>query len=162
MEEKLIQITEVNREGSFPELKLKNLGKKSVLIVEGEELAGAKQNRIVNSSFLIARKTEVVIPVSCVEPGRWRYKSEAFESGKKMMHASLRKAHQEDVKFSLEQGRGYESDQGRIWRKLSEKSARMNVESPTGAMADVYETKEKTGFHSIIGFQRFSRRRRRG
>jgi len=74
----LIQITELDNEGSVHELKLSNLGKKTVLIIKGEELVGAKQNRIVNSSFLIAGKTKVVIPVSCVEQGRWK------ESIKKM------------------------------------------------------------------------------
>ena len=44
------------------------------MIIEGQELARAKQNRIVNSSFLIAGKTKVVIPVSCVEQERWRYR----------------------------------------------------------------------------------------
>jgi hypothetical protein len=57
-----------------------------------------------------------------------------------MMHASLRRAHQEDVKFSLKRGNGYRSDQGRIWRDIEEKSARMEVKAPTGAMADVYES----------------------
>jgi len=142
LDKDLIQITELDTEGSVPELKLKNLGKKSVLIIEGEELVGAKQNRIVNSSFLIAGKTEIVIPVSCVEQGRWSYRSETFASGEKMMHASLRREHQEDVKFSLKQGKGYRSDQSRIWDNISEKSARMRVESPTNAMADVYESYE--------------------
>jgi ARG and Rhodanese-Phosphatase-superfamily-associated Protein domain len=142
LDKKLIRITELDTEGSVPELKLKNLGKKSVLIIEGEELVGAKQNRIVNSSFLIAGKTEVVIPVSCVEQGRWSYRSESFVSGKRMMHASLRRAHQEDVKYSLKQGRGYRSDQGRIWNNISEKIDRMEVPSSTGAMADVYESHE--------------------
>ena len=142
LDKDLIQITELGTEGSVPELRLKNSGKKRVLIVEGEELVGAKQDRIVNSSFLIAGKTEVVIPVSCVEQGRWSFRSEAFTSGKKMMHASLRREHQEDVKFSLKRGRGYQSDQSRIWNNISEKSARMRVSSPTGAMADVYESYE--------------------
>ena len=74
LDKDLIQITELDTQGSVPELKLQNLGKKSVLIIEGEELVGAKQNRIVNSSFLVAGKTEVVIPVSCVEQGRWSYR----------------------------------------------------------------------------------------
>lgn len=142
LDQNFIQITELDAEGSVPERKLKNLGKKSVLIIEGEELVGAKQDRIVNSSFLIAGKTEVVIPVSCVEQGRWSYRSETFESGKKMMPASLRREHQEDVKFSLKQGRGYQSDQSRIWDNISEKSARMSVESPTHAMADVFDSYE--------------------
>jgi hypothetical protein len=33
--------------------------------VDGEELIGAKQNRIVNATFLIAGQTEITIPVSC-------------------------------------------------------------------------------------------------
>jgi hypothetical protein len=50
-----IRITEVDKEGNVPELKLVNLGTKKVLIIEGEELAGAKQNRTVNSTFLIGK-----------------------------------------------------------------------------------------------------------
>jgi hypothetical protein len=142
LNQNLIQITELDNEGSVPELKLLNRGEKGVLIIEGEELVGAKQNRIVNSSFLIAGKTEVVLPVSCVEQGRWNYRSELFESGKIMMHASLRREHQQDVCYSLSRGEGYRSDQGRIWNNISEKSARMGVESPTYAMADVYESYE--------------------
>ena len=153
LDQSLIQITELDTEGSVPELKLKNLGKKSVLIIEGEELVGAKQNRIVNSSFLIAGKTEVVIPVSCVEQGRWSYRSESFVSGKRMMHASLRRVHQEDVKNSLKRGRGYRSDQGRIWDNIAEKVDRMEVHSPTGAMADVYESYEDPLFESLKEFQ---------
>ena len=136
----IIRITELDNEGSVPELKLNNLGIKSVLIIEGEELVGAKQNRIVNTSFLIAGKTEVIIPVSCVEQRRWSYRSERFESGKKMMHASLRREHQEEVRFSLKHGDGYRSNQGRIWNDIAEKSARMRVDAPTGAMADVFES----------------------
>ncbi|RZB36278.1 MAG: hypothetical protein SRB2_02103 [Desulfobacteraceae bacterium Eth-SRB2] len=153
LDKDLIQITELNTQGSVPELRLQNLGKKSVMIIEGEELVGAKQNRIVNSSFLISGKTEVVLPVSCVEQGRWSYRSEAFESGKKMMPASLRREHQKDVKFSLKRGRGYQSDQSRIWDNISEKSARMNVESPTHAMADVYESYEGKLSEFINKFQ---------
>jgi flavodoxin len=153
LDKDLIQIAELDTQGSVPELKLKNSCKKSVLIIEGEELVGAKQNRIVNSSFLIAGKTEVIIPVSCVEQGRWRYKSKTFASGKKMMHASLRMEHQEDVKLSLKCGRGYQSDQSRIWNNISEKSARMKVESPTHAMADVYESYEDKLSEFINKFQ---------
>jgi hypothetical protein len=153
LDQSLIQITELDTEGSVPELKLKNLGKKSVLIIEGEELVGAKQNRIVNSSFLIAGKTEVVIPVSCVEQGRWSYRSESFVSGKRMMHASLRRAHQEDVKYSLKRGSGYRSDQGRIWKNIAEKIDRMEVPSPTAAMADVYESYEDSLSESLKEFQ---------
>jgi hypothetical protein len=138
----LVRITELDNGASVPELKLKNLGKKKVLIIEGEELIGAKQNRIVNSSFLIVGKTEVIIPVSCVEQGRWNYKSESFKSGKRMAHPSLRREYQQDVSYSIRQGEGYRSNQDRIWNNIAEKSVRMNVDAPTGAMADVFDSYE--------------------
>ena len=47
-------ITEISTGGSVLELKLVNKPPDKVLVVDGEELMGAKQNRIVNVSFLIA------------------------------------------------------------------------------------------------------------
>ena len=67
LESDLIQVTELSTEGSAPELKLINSGENRVLIMEGEELVDAKQNRIINISFLIAARSETVIPVSCVD-----------------------------------------------------------------------------------------------
>ena len=62
---------EVSRGGSVPELKVVNKSDRMLLILDGEELVGAKQNRIVNTTILIAGNTATVIPVSCVEQGRW-------------------------------------------------------------------------------------------
>ena len=142
LDQNLVQITELNQAGSVPELRLYNKGKKKLLIVEGEELVGAKQNRIVNATFLVAGNTEIVIPVSCVEQGRWRYDSNKFSSGRKMMHASLRRNHQMDVKFSLKHGDGYRSNQGRIWEDIDGKLDRMKVAAPTSALSDAYESYE--------------------
>ena len=86
---------------------------------------GANQNRIVNATFLIAGKTETIIPVSCVEQGCWHHDSDAFRSGDKMMHASLRRNHQTAVKSSLRQGRGYRSNQGKLWEDISGKLGRV-------------------------------------
>jgi len=44
LEQRLANVTEVDQGGSVPELKVINRGRKSVLIVEGEELVGAKRN----------------------------------------------------------------------------------------------------------------------
>jgi len=139
IDEGLIEITEVNESGSVNDLALKVRGKKPVLLIEGEELKGAKQNRLINASFLIAGGTKTKIPVSCVEEGRWRYSSREFSSGKKMMHASLRREAQATVKESLERGSGHRSDQGRVWSNIAETSRRMKVASPTMAMADVFD-----------------------
>jgi hypothetical protein len=48
----------------------------AVLIVDGEELVGAKQNRVVNLTILVPAQQTVVIPVTCVEQGRWHHVSQ--------------------------------------------------------------------------------------
>ncbi len=135
----VVEITEVSQGGSVPDLRLINKSASKLLVVDGEELVGAKQNRIVNASFLIAGQTEITIPVSCVEQGRWAYRSQKFASGEKVMSAILRCKNQRSVAMNLQEGIGYRSDQGMIWDELALKSERMAVHSSTGAMADLFE-----------------------
>ena len=52
----LAEVTEVSKDGSVPDLKLNNKSINNLLVVDGEELVGAKQNRIVNATFLLFRK----------------------------------------------------------------------------------------------------------
>lgn len=73
-------VEEVSEAGSVPDRLVENKGNIRVLFLEGEELIGAKQNRILNTSVLIAAGTKIKIPVSCVEQGRWRYRSRHFGS----------------------------------------------------------------------------------
>ena len=61
-----------------------------VLIPEGDELVGAKQNRTVNSTALIAADSELVLSVSCVERGRWSRRPRSFASNGATPHLSLR------------------------------------------------------------------------
>ncbi len=149
LEKDLVQITEVDESGSVPELLLLNRGQQNLLIIEGEELVGAKQNRIVNASFLIPGKTEVKLPVSCVEHGRWDYSSREFKTSDKVMHASLRRTSQQDVCFNMEGGRGFHSDQLKIWEDISGKAHRLKAKAPTEAMSDVYES-SKDGLETYL------------
>jgi len=64
------RVTEISAEGHVPELRVKNSDNTPVLILDGEELIGAKQNRIVNVTILVPPQSEIVIPVSCIEAGR--------------------------------------------------------------------------------------------
>ena len=79
------EVIEVSKDGSVPDLKLINRSPNKLLVVDGEELIGAKQNRIVNATFLNAGHTEIILPVSCVEQGRWAYRSPKFCSGEKII-----------------------------------------------------------------------------
>jgi len=134
-----VHVTEKSEQGSVPELRLINSGKSNVLIVEGEELVGAKQNRMVNLTFLVAAMSEVLIPVSCVEQGRWNYRTPDFHSGQKVMHFSLRRSHQNAIKDNIRAGRGLQADQMRVWDDIHQKSVQMSVHSPTGALTDLFD-----------------------
>jgi len=67
----LAHVTEVSEQGRVPELCFVNEAELSVFLLDGEELIGAKQNRVLNVSLLIPPQKSVPIPVSCVEQGRW-------------------------------------------------------------------------------------------
>ena len=66
--------------GSVPELVVENPLAERVLLYDGEELVGAKQNRILNVSVLVEAKSTLTIPVSCVEQGRWSRTLGAFRA----------------------------------------------------------------------------------
>jgi hypothetical protein len=71
-------ITETSANGSVRELLVVNRGNKPVLLMDVEELAGAKQNRVLNTSIVLKEASETKIPVSCRERGRWSYASKGF------------------------------------------------------------------------------------
>jgi hypothetical protein len=125
-----------------PNLQVKNNGQIAILILTGEELVGAKQNRIVNATFMIGAGHSVTLPVSCVEQGRWQYRGKDFRSENRMSSPMLRKGVQQDVMGAMGEGLGFRANQSRVWTELSEKSLRMKVRSDTGAMSDIYESYE--------------------
>ncbi len=139
LSEDLIQVVEVDKEGSVPELKVINKSPLMILILDGEELVGAKQNRIVNTTILIQGNATIVIPVSCVEQGRWSYDSPRFYSQSRVMSPSLRAMKSEQIHHSIRVSGEYRSDQGAIWNEISEKAGRRGATSPSMAMASIYE-----------------------
>src|SRR5688572_21551670 len=70
-----ITIEEVSEAGAVPTLRLVSSADRPVLLLDGEELIGAKQNRVLNTTVLVGAHSRLTIPVSCVEQGRWRYAS---------------------------------------------------------------------------------------
>jgi len=142
LEKRLLVIKEVSAQASVPELKVINNAGVSVLLLDGEELAGAKQNRVLNTTILIREKSELVIPVSCTEQGRWSYQTEEFYNSENLLSPKSRAKKASSVSDSLKEGGNYRSDQGVIWDDIQAMSADAGVHSPTGAMRDVFEGKK--------------------
>ena len=57
-------------------VKLKNNSISPLILLDGEEIAGSIQNRIIAQTMMIPPKSEIEIPVNCSEKGRSTYKSE--------------------------------------------------------------------------------------
>jgi hypothetical protein len=133
------EITEVNDGGQIPELKIVVKGATPVLLLDGEELIGAKQNRVLNLTILAPAQRATVIPVSCVESGRWRRMSRAFASSPRTQFAEGRAAKMRQVTASLNAAGRRASDQHDVWRRIADKSARLNAPSDTSAMSAVFE-----------------------
>lgn len=132
------EITEVSEQGSVPELRFRNRGAKPTLIVDGEELVGAKQNRVVNLTILVAARSGLTIPVSCVEAGRWRARTRKFTTSPRTHYASGRAKRMAQVSASIRSERSYRSDQSEVWADIASKSARLRANSPTSAMAALF------------------------
>src|SRR5512144_240306 len=136
-------ITEVSESGSVLELRFVNDSDRRILLVDGEELVGARQNRILNLSILVGKRQDVVIPVSCVERGRWAYRSRHFGSAKRSLYAKARATKMRDVSFSLHASGERSSNQRELWASIERKQHAMGVESPTEAMSDIYVDRER-------------------
>jgi hypothetical protein len=131
-------VSEVSNAGSVPELFVINKGDAAVLLVDGEELVGAKQNRVLNTSVLIRAKSETKIPVSCVEQGRWAYSSAHFSPSSAIMANKSRARKSRSVSASLSEGSSYCADQGEVWQEVHKLQAKAGTASPTSAMSDVF------------------------
>jgi hypothetical protein len=135
-----VTVEEVNESGSVPNLLVDNRSDALVLFLEGEELRGAKQNRVLNTSVLAAAKARTTIPVSCVEQGRWHYRSRHFGAGGSHASYKLRHVLKKSVTRSAAEGHGHGSDQGEVWKEVGRQMASLGSHSFTGAMADTYES----------------------
>jgi hypothetical protein len=117
-------VRELSEAGSVETLVFDNKLDEAVLLYEGEELVGAKQNRIVQRTALIAPKTVTALPVHCVEQGRWAYRTRVFSSAPRTATPELRRA---------------KGSQARVWQAVAAKNARLDVDAPTGAAEAAFE-----------------------
>ena len=147
------RITELPNGGSVPELQFENKSSKPVLLLDGEELIGAKQNRTLNLTILAPPQSVTVIPVSCVEAGRWHPESDAFRSAPHFMYSKARARKAQQVTECMSFMGARRSDQAEVWNEIAGKGSRMNASSPTQAMAAVYESHSSSTEEYVRAFE---------
>jgi hypothetical protein len=132
--DKRFAITEVSSSGVVQELRVSNGTDGPVLLVDGEQLLGAKQNRVVNLTILVPAHATLTVPVSCVEQGRWSWARPEFVPAPDMLYASGRARKIRDVTDSMRQRGDYRGNQAALWGDVAKLSSSYAVQSTTGEM----------------------------
>ena len=129
-------ISEIDEHGSVPQLLVRNPLAEDVLLYDGEEVVGAKQNRVLEASVLVPALATQKIPVACVEAGRWHDSGRDFEASDRVAHPEVRRRKSSDLEHApLSSG----SSQSTVWSAIDERLAASQVHSLTSALADVHE-----------------------
>ena len=125
-------------QATVPELVAQNPTDKPILIVEGEQLIGGKQNRVINTTVLAPPMSRLHIPVSCIEQGRWG-RARAYRKGACRTPSSVRARLQESLNAPAQGEAPRQGDQGAVWEEVDSVLHRLGVQSATAAAADAEE-----------------------
>lgn len=134
-------ITELSEDGTVPWLLAKNALDKKVLLIEGEEVLGGKQNRTINVTILLAEQSATKIPVSCVEAHRWAKRTEEFEDSGRIVDFNVRSHKLKEYALKPQSRLEHRPNQNVVWEAVDETLEQYEVDSETLAAYDVYRVK---------------------
>jgi hypothetical protein len=99
------------------------------------------QNRVLNSTVLIAAQQKTILPVSCVEHGRWHQEEGVnFSASEDIAYSRLRSKNAVSAARSARREGTRRVDQGEVWEDVALKHQERAVQhSATGAMKDAYD-----------------------
>jgi len=147
---------DVSDSGRVEDVNVKNSGSRPVLIVDGEEIVGAKQNRVFNSSLMVAPGKTVVAKVSCVEQGRWSTASTSFSTAGTQLFARARQMNTQAVAGSMASASTPVGDQTEVWDRVARKNEALGVPSETRAMHEAYRLRREDVDHGKTRSERSS------
>ena len=116
--------------GSVNQVVARNHGAVPVLVLEGEAIVGAKQNRAVVETVLIGAGQTVSVPVGCVQHGRWSASWGKFDIAPLPVDPSIRKH------TVMEAAAAGHVNQARLWADVAASLSSLEIRSTT---ADYYE-----------------------
>lgn len=137
MLEKNVIISELDS-AQLEHVRLQNRSDHRIFVLDGEEITGAWQNRIATTAAFIDTKSEILLPTSCVEQGRWAGDRQ-FTVGNSCSFPSLRALLCKDVTSSLNKTRTFQANQERVWKSVRNKLDSLKVQSITSSMHDVFQ-----------------------
>jgi len=141
IKKKEAEVTEVDEHGRVPTLKVHNRSTTPLLIPEGEILMGAKQNRVTNITVMVHAASEIKLPVSCVEQGRWHHRSRRFRSRYSAPPSVRAKKTRSVLRNRAATGEAL-SDQREVWECVAENLYACSAVSDTGSVTAAFEATE--------------------
>lgn len=131
-------ISELTAMGSVSQLSALNNTGDYLLLTDADVLTGAKQNRIVNRSVLLAPSGKTVIEVSCVERLRWNYRSTSFSTSGSVADPTLRGRKAGTFsRMKPEHGMDFRGTQGEVWDHVSANLACEGLRSQTESYSEL-------------------------
>ena len=125
-------------DASVPDLTVTNPGASPLLLVEGEQFIGGKQNRTINVSVLVAAGATLKIPVSCLEAGRWGRRRD-FRPAATHAPRRVRRTLHDAVASQAGTAQARRGAQSEVWSAIDGELRVMRMRSPTAAIADADE-----------------------
>lgn len=108
----------------------RNLADRPVLVLEGESIVGAKQNRVITLDVVLGPGDEIPLPVGCVEQGRWHHTSPSFSHSESPVEPAMRASTSREMSAS---GR---VDQARLWKDVG---SRLRSKQVASSSSDYFE-----------------------
>lgn len=135
-------ISELTASGSVGQLAAINQTSNYLLLTDADVLTGAKQNRVVNRSVLLAPSSKTVIEVSCVERLRWDYRSSSFSTPGSVADPNLRGRKAGTFsRMKPENEPGFCNTQGEVWDHVRANLACEGVHSRTESFEELLQVR---------------------
>ena len=144
----LAKAEEVTAEGIVSKVKIINDSENLLFISDGEAIVGAKQNRIAERSVIIKDQSDAVVPVYCVERGRWGYRDREnarFAKSEFSLSPRTRDKKAEFLKNSHNQ-----STQNMVWQDIDEFSEKVNYSSETSDLGDILNSRNNENLYEKV------------
>jgi len=142
-QKKHLEIKEITESGSVNEIIVINKSKYFVFLMDSDILVGAKQNRVVNTSILLAPFSKTELPVSCIERDRWHHTSEKFHFSDNIIPDKIRVKKALAVNKNLEEENLFMANQHEVWSEVTMESKKHSIYSDTNDLDEILRIKKK-------------------
>ena len=138
-----VEANEIGEEGIVGKIEIHNKSNDYLVIFDGEAIIGAKQNRISEQTVILLPDSKTIIPVNCVERGRWSFRDERKFS--KSNFSASPKMRSKKAEMLKEQR--YEKVQSEVWNEIDMLSEKVAYSSDTADLGDVLRNRNTYKFN---------------